>query len=242
MEQNVKKRNIMIFNIVMALVIFVFDLIYLNIGKLVMKGITSGLFFVLGLANFIFGIKNKNTNFKFSLFLLLGLLFAMLGDIVLNINFVAGAVLFGIGHILFFASYCWLNGLKWIDLVCGIVIFVPAMLFIVLSPLFSFEQPLMEVVCIVYAFVISFMLGKSVSNLVREHTVTNLTIFVGSLLFFFSDLMLLLNVFAGLGKAFDILCLITYYPAETLLAMSIWLSLTTNQKNKIQVNDDKKQS
>ena len=65
MEQNVKKRNIMIFNIVMALVIFVFDLIYLNIGTLVMKGITSGLFFVLGLANFIFGIKNKNTNLIF---------------------------------------------------------------------------------------------------------------------------------------------------------------------------------
>ena len=61
MEQNVKKRNIMIFNIVMALVIFVFDLIYLNIGTLVMKGITSGLFFVLGLANFIFGIKNNQT-------------------------------------------------------------------------------------------------------------------------------------------------------------------------------------
>ena len=44
---------------------------------------------------------------------------------------------------------------------------------------------------------------------------------IGSFLFFFSDLMLLFNEFAGAPFITDILCLYTYYPAQILLAYSI---------------------
>ena len=231
MASNLTRKYMVIFNVIMALAIFGMDILYMSIGTLLIKGVTSGLFFVMGLVNFIYAVKSKTKNFKSSLFLLLGLFFAMLGDIILNINFVIGATLFGIGHILFFVSYCSLIRFKWFDILYGIAIFVPSMLFIVLSPLFDFEQVLMEAVCIAYALVISFMLGKSISNLIRDHTILNLTIFIGSVLFFFSDLMLLLNVFAGLGRAFDILCLLTYYPAEIVLALSIFVSVEKNENN-----------
>lgn len=47
---------------------------------------------------------------------------------------------------------------------------------------------------------------------------------LGSLLFFLSDLMLLFNVFGDVSRIFDIMCLVFYYPAEVLLAISITYS------------------
>ena len=44
---------------------------------------------------------------------------------------------------------------------------------------------------------------------------------VGSALFYFSHLMLALNVFACASYITDTLCLATYYPAQWLLAYSI---------------------
>ena len=60
----------------------------------------------------------------------------------------------------------------------------------------------------------SFM-GIEVPNAKRK------MIMLGSLMFFLSDLMLLFNVFADVSRVFDILCLVLYYPAEILLAISI---------------------
>ena len=62
----------------------------------------------------------------------------------------------------------------------------------------------MEVVCVFYALIISFMLGKAVSNIIRERNILNLLIVIGSFLFFFSDLMLLFDVFANVSIIFDI--------------------------------------
>ena len=109
------------------------------------------------------------------------------------------------------------------------VLFVPSVLLITLAPLFDFGGILMEVVCVVYALIISCMVGKAISNLVAEHSVINIIIMVGSILFFFSDLMLLFNVFGNLPKLVDILCLVTYYPAECLLGYSIFLANKTNE-------------
>ena len=147
----------------------------------------------------------------------------MCGDIVLEVEFIVGAVLFAIGHIFYFVAYCFLQKFKWIDLFYGAAIFVPAVIFIVAIPIFDFGGVLMEIVCIVYAIIISCMVGKAISNLVEKKNLQNILIVVGSILFFFSDLMLLLNIFASLPNAVSVLCLATYYPAEILLAFSIFI-------------------
>ena len=94
------------------------------------------------------------------------------------------------------------------------------MLFIVLAPIFEFDGILMEIVCVIYALIISFMVGKAVANLVRERSILNIIITIGSVMFFLSDLMLLLGTFASLPVV-GIICLALYYPAEFLLAFSI---------------------
>ncbi len=192
-------------------------------GSLWLKGLTSAMFVALGAVNLAYAILKRKGNLRFCIVMLLGLVFGMAGDIVLNVHFIGGAVLFAIAHVFYFASYCTLLKFRWQDLLYGAAIFVPSVLLITLAPFFDFGGVLMEIVCVIYAIIISCMVGKSISNLVKARTLLNVVLVVGSCLFFFSDLMLLLNVFASLPKVVDVLCLVTYYPAQCLLAYSIMI-------------------
>lgn len=216
------KKSFIIPNIILFLSVIIGDIFYINFGGLWLKGLTSLLFVALGVFNLIYTIKSKDdTTKKFAIIMLIGLIFAMLGDIVLNIYFIGGAILFAIGHVFYFIAYCYLVKFKWSDLIIGSIIFVFAILFITLAPIFKFENIIMELVCIFYALIISLMVGKAISNLIREKTLTNILLVIGSILFFFSDLMLLFECFANAPRIADILCLATYYPAQCLLAFSI---------------------
>ncbi|MBQ3047627.1 MAG: lysoplasmalogenase, partial [Clostridia bacterium] len=92
------------------------------------------------------------------------------------------------------------------------------------APFFNFDEAIMMIVCLVYALIISLMVGKTISNLITQKSLLNIVLVIGSILFFISDLMLLLNVFGGLPEITDILCLATYYPAQCFLAFSILVS------------------
>ena len=208
------KHVFLCFNLMFILGITLGDICYISLGGLLAKSLTSAMFVLLGAINFIWLFVSKNKSFKFPLIMLVGLVFAMCGDIVLEVEFIVGAVLFAIGHIFYFVAYCFLQKFKWIDLFYGAAIFVPAVIFIVAIPIFDFGGVLMEIVCIV---------GKAISNLVEKKNLQNILIVVGSILFFFSDLMLLLNIFASLPNAVSVLCLAAYYPAEMLLAFSIFI-------------------
>lgn len=225
------KNLYFVLNLIFGLLVLIFDALYISYSLLIFKSIASILFVIIGAINLIYFVKNKSQNLKFSILLLVGLFFAMLGDIILNIHFISGAALFAIGHIFFFISYSALIKFKWKDLIYGICIFIPATLFITLAPIFDFGGILMEIVCIAYALIISLMVGKSISNIISSRSLLFVIILIGSLLFLFSDIMLLLNVFGGLPKIIDILCLVTYYPAEILLAFSIFVAAVKNRTN-----------
>ncbi len=80
---------------------------------------------------------------------------------------------------------------------------------------------------IIYAIIISCMLGKSIT-LLRNKTVVSFVIFTGSLMFFLSDMFLMFSMFGNGGRLFSILCLSFYYPAEYILATSIGISCNKN--------------
>ncbi len=239
MEKNKLKLDtktiFMCLNVMLILSIVLGDICYMAFDTLLAKSLTSALFVLLGGVNFIYLIVNKNDNLKFPIIMLVGLTFAMCGDIVLEVEFIVGAALFAIGHLFYFVAYCFLQKFKWVDLLYGAAIFIPAVIFITAIPIFDFGGILMEVVCVIYAIIISCMVGKAISNLVEKRTLQNVLIVIGSILFFFSDLMLLLNIFASLSKVVGVLCLATYYPAEFLLAFSIFI-----HKNKVQENQENK--
>lgn len=218
------KKLFISLSILLIILIINGDIFYIIYDKIWIKSITSAGFVILGLLCLIQILLNKEKMLKFPIIMFVGLIFAMLGDIILNIQFITGAALFAIGHIFYFVSYCFILRLQWRDAIPGAVIFVCAILFITLAPIFDFSVS-MEVVCAIYAFIISFMVGKSISNVARKKNVRNILIVTGSCLFFFSDCMLLLNVFADLGKVVSVLCLTTYYPAQIILALSISINI-----------------
>ncbi len=218
------KRTFNLINLFLILAILVGDVFFILNGDFWTKTITSLGFLLIGGVNLFFALKNKTTQKSFCITMIVGLFFAMLGDVVLELDFISGAVLFAVGHVFYFAAYCFLEKFRLIDLLAGAVIFVPSMLFILLAPIFDFESVLMQIVCVVYAIIISCMVGKSISNFARNRSALYLVLMIGSVLFFFSDLMLLLRMFANMGQIARILCLASYYPAECLLAYSLLLS------------------
>ena len=211
-------------NLALAILIWLGDCLYLCYDLLWMKSVTSALFVIVGIVDLIYLIINKFSfkSLKIPILLLTGLTFAMLGDIILEVEFIVGAALFAVGHIFYFVSYIFIEKFKWTDLIYGACIFVPAVLLITLAPIFNFGGVLMEVVAVIYAAIISCMVGKAAANFVRNKNKLNLIILLGSVLFFISDLMLLFNVFSKLPY-FGAICLGTYYPAEMLLGFSIFL-------------------
>lgn len=226
------KEYILFANLVLALLIWVGDCLYLRYNRLWIKSVTSGLFVAIGVVNLVYSILTKNKNIKFPIMMLTGLAFAMLGDVILEIQFIVGAALFAIGHVFFFVAYAVVERLRWSDMIYGLCILVPSVLLITLAPFFDFGGVLMEIVCVVYATVISCMVGKAIANFVRVKNTTYLVIVLGSLLFMISDLALLFNVFTSLPYA-GAICLATYYPAEILLGFSIF----THARAKSQADD-----
>ena len=191
--------------------------------SVIIKGSTSALFVITGLVNMIYAVKNDTKYLKATILLFIGLVFAMAGDIMLEIVFIVGAGLFGVGHIFFFISYCFMARFKVRDLLYGLVIFLPSLAIILFVPILDYGGTTMLIVCIAYALVISLMLGKAISNYNTLHTLLSMVILIGSMLFFFSDMMLLFDIFGHIPYT-NLLCLITYYPAEYILALSIYFA------------------
>ena len=158
------KKQFFIFNIILALLVTAGAICYMppfQLAGLWLKSITSAGFVLIGLINLIYAIISKKINLKYAIIMFIGLVFAMLGDILLEINFMIGAILFAIGHIFFFISYCFIARFKWTDLIAGGIIFTVAVLVLTLVPLFNFDT-MMQLLCIFYALIISLMLGKSI--------------------------------------------------------------------------------
>lgn len=216
------KKIINILNLLLAVCVIISDMLYTTVlEKLWMKGIASGFFFLMGLINLIFVAKNKSKHLKFAIIMTIGLFVTMLADIILNLEFMIGAIVFALGHICYIFAYIQVQKFTIKDLIAPACIFVPSTLIITLTPIFNFGGILMEIVCIIYALIISCMVGKSISNSIKENSLSNIIITIGSILFFISDFMLLFSQFADVSRIFGVLCLATYYPAQAILAFSI---------------------
>lgn len=215
------KKSVLITNLILIIAVLVGDVFYMINGSIWVKALTSLGFVAIGAVNLVYLLKTKPNDKRFAWFMLAGLVFSMLGDIFLEIIFILGAGLFAVGHVLYFVAYCYLAKPRWLDLIISACIAIPSVLVITLVPVFNFGGFLMEMVCIIYALVISCMVGKAVGNYVKFKSVLTLVVMIGSILFFFSDLMLLFNVFADISRVFGVLCLSSYYPAQILLGVSL---------------------
>ena len=217
------KKAIYLMNALFLAAMVVLDVLLILYPSLLFKSLTSACFAAAAIINLAYAIK-CGTKKVFPILMLLGCLFAMAGDIVIYNDepawFMAGAALFAVAHILYVIAYFVLFKFHWSDLVISALIFVAAVLIITLAPIFTFGGLLMEIVCIAYALILSTMVGKALAD-IKYRNALSVWIAIGSVLFFFSDFMLLFNVFSDWESVPRILCLSTYYPAQFMLAFAL---------------------
>ena len=224
-----KNKIMLAVNAVIISAIFVMNYFYQSNGfDFTLKCICSGSFALLGVLNLGYAIATKQSGKRFYGWMALGLILAFLGDVLINYDFIIGAATFALGHVCFVVAYCFLQKMQKLDCVISGALFLGCLIFLLFCPLLNFEVAIFRVVCIVYALIISTMLGKALGNFIREKNLVNGTIAVASVLFFFSDLMLVFDWFIGLWSWADNACMGTYYPALCFLALAMFLK--TNEK------------
>lgn len=218
------KKLTLFTNLAFLILILVCDAIFMSgiCSKYFIKTLTSALFVLCGAFNLALAFVLYKKSALKSIILFVGIVFAFIGDVLLIDHFVLGAIFFAIGHLFFLVYFFTRQPINYIDGLLFVVLCVFAMLLIVLYKGFKFDG--MQVVVIVYAIIISTMLAKAISNMIVKPSPANLVILAGAFLFYFSDLMLLFDVFTNISPVFDYLCLCTYYPAEFLLAISLLLA------------------
>lgn len=227
--ENKQTKILIILNLIFLCLTILTDLLYLKLyNPYVFKTLASVTFVVWSLVNLslMFAFK-KTVNKKFMILMFIGQVFACAGDILLIDNFMVGAIAFAIGHIFFFVSYLFLQKFKLLDLIFIIIAIGISLAIIFISKI---NLGSMLPLIIAYAVVISTMLGKSIT-LFKGNKLQATVIFVGSLMFFLSDLFLMFTIFGGMGRVGDILCLAFYYPAEFVLASSIGVVGLTSKNN-----------
>lgn len=179
-------------------------------------------FLLLGILNTRYALSRTASGRGFVTFLMAGLFFGFGADIVLELHFLGGAGLFALGHICYIAAFFCLLSKKSGDCLCCACIVVPALALVLFLPVLDFGSDFMQGVVLIYALIISVMTGKAIANHRRSPSVLTKTLLIGSVLFFFSDFMLLFAFFTDIGRIANILCLLTYYPGQAILASSIY--------------------
>lgn len=222
------KNTFKILNIIFIIIEAILLFSYREVGGTVFKGITSSGFVVIGMINLIYATIAKS-GIKYATTMFLGLLTSMIGDVVLQFDFMIGAVIFALGHIFYFIAFCGLKPFKNRDAIPSAIIFIGAAMLLTLAPVFDFGSSIMLYICLFYALIISFMLGKAISNYLREKSAFYLILVSGAALFFFSDLMLVFNIFGGAPRIADTLCLFSYWPAQTVFAFTGYLHINQTE-------------
>ena len=219
-------------NSVIITAIFIMNYFYQSNGfDFTLKCICSGSFALLGIINLCYAFVTKQKDKKFYVGMALGLILAFLGDVLIGYDFIVGAATFALGHICFVIAYSFIQKMQKLDYIISGILFAGSLIFLIFCPLLNFEVAIFRVVCIVYALIISAMLGKALGNFIQEKNLVNGTIAVASILFFFSDLMLVFDWFIGLWSWTDHACMGTYYPALCFLALAMFLNTKNLKKD-----------
>lgn len=224
MKQQHLRRLLLTLNIVLIAAVCVLNYLYQSHDfSYALKCRTSGCFAALAVINFLWSLWADRRSWKLHALLCLGLLLAWQGDLAINHDFVTGAAIFGAGHVFLVAGYCVAQPLRRGDWLCTLPVMAFSLGFLLFYPYLFFSDDLRRIACFIYAVIISCMLGKAAGNFLRRRNLFYGLLAAGSVLFFFSDFMLLLHWFVGRWRWTDNACMAAYYPAVCLLALAMYV-------------------
>lgn len=213
-----RRKMILSLNIQLIAAVMVGAILYDRDGGTTLKGITSAGFALVGVLNLMAYPRQAKPD-VYALRMVLGLFLCAAADVALNKEFTTGVALFILGHVCYLWAGIRRQGVKWQDLLPSGALFAGATALLIFYP-FDFPQGL-QGLFLIYALAISLMTGKAVSNFLREKGLHSLLVMAGALLFFLSDVFLVLIHFSDTFTP-DTACLLTYYPAQCILAHSLY--------------------
>jgi uncharacterized membrane protein YhhN len=175
---------------------------------------------------------NDSIQLNIGLFILLGLVCGMLGDLVLALRplqpkekdktiIVYGIMFFSLGHIFYLITLISYKEFGSLALILGLIM-LPVI--IAMSKVLGFEMGKARMPTFIYTFLIFMMVGEAiyVGHLDNYTTFSTYLIF-GAILFAISDLILSPIYYKGDNRAFLVISnLLTYYAAQILIALSIY--------------------
>lgn len=222
---NRKQKIFLLINLFLVFLICVGNYFYLSRGGMRLQAFCSGIFVLMGIINLVYAVNARDKNLKFNIMMAIGLVCAFLADMTMAADFIIGVIFFAVGHICYLFAYCVLEKLARVDFGVSFVVVCIGGSLVIASPFLEVPNEIMQWAGLIYACIISVMTGKAIANFVRIRNMLTKIILIGSVLFFFSDIMLVFDWFLGMGSIMWIFCIGMYYPAQSLLALSSYLSV-----------------
>lgn len=194
----------------------------------IFKTITSLLFVFISISGYV----ENNTNFTYFIFILLGLIFSLFGDIFLisakenensmSKNFIHGLLSFSFAHMFFSIGFISISRLNLYTIVFTILL--SAISLFILNSISRLDFKGMFKYIAFYAIVISFMFAQSLNlYFANKSNLSILIVTVGAFLFVLSDLILAFDYFYKKPPKFlGALNLLVYYTAQALIALSVF--------------------
>lgn len=192
----------------------------------ILKGLAALMFVCIGLISYL-----KVTNDALGLKIVIGLIFGMVGDILLNLRFVlkengqkaflAGILAFLIGHVLYLMALIPLSSTFVIDAAIGAVLAAALLIYIFKT---------MDVKLAFKIFGVFYLGAVIIMTVIAAHlaiatgNVHDIVYAVGAVLFMASDIVLIFNTFSGTTKfSLRITNLSLYYIGQLLIAGSLFV-------------------
>lgn len=195
------------------------------VPAVVLKGSASLCFVIIGL------IGHLSVNSKFSLYIFLGLIFGLIGDVLLNLRYVftkigqkvflAGILAFLIGHVLYLLALLPKAQHTLICVVTGLILS-----FGLLAYIFKTMDVKMafKIFGVFYLSAVIVMTVIALGIAVFSPSLQAIVYAIGAVLFTASDIVLIFNTFSGVTKfSLRITNLSLYYLGQLLIAFSLLL-------------------
>lgn len=191
----------------------------------ILKGLASLMFVIIG----IYLYATKSTN-PLGLKIMIGLIFGMLGDILLNLRFILkkngqkafliGILMFLIGHILYLAALVPQAGSFAIDAFIGAVLAAGLLTYIFKT---MDVKIAFKIFGIFYLGAVIIMTVTAIHIAITTGNVQDIVYAIGAVLFTASDIVLIFNTFSGVTKfSLRITNLSLYYVGQLLIAASLF--------------------
>jgi uncharacterized membrane protein YhhN len=221
-ELKENNKKLFIINIIFLICAFSCLICYDILGGLWLKGVTSGWFVMLGFLNVLYVWNHKKTRRSFVFLIELGLFFGMCADILLGVHFIFGILFFAAGHVAYLVAFFMLEKFQKKDILITLPFVVVSLYIVAGTSFIQIEDQILEKMLLGYACIIACMLGKAVSNLISEKSKYRWLILVGSIMFWFSDIVLAIDMFGESSRLTWILCSYVYWPAQNIMAHSMF--------------------